>query len=45
MYHAVVYEHHAQDSRVKELPEVCSTVTAKYGTGGGNMRYCCCSYR
>ena len=35
--HAVVYEHHAQDSRVKELPEVCSTVTAKYGTGGGNM--------
>jgi len=35
--HAVAYEHHAQDSRVKELPEVCSTVTAKYGTGGGNM--------
>jgi len=34
---AVAYEHHAQDSRVKELPEVCSTVTAKYGTGGGNM--------
>ena len=34
---AIAYEHHAQDSRVKELPEVCSTVTAKYGTGGGNM--------
>jgi len=33
----IAYEHHAQDSRVKELPEVCSTVTAKYGTGGGNM--------
>jgi DNA (cytosine-5)-methyltransferase 1 len=34
---AVVYEHHAQDSRVNELKEVCSTVSAKYGTGGGNM--------
>ena len=33
---AVVYEHHWPDSRVKELSEVCSTITAKYGTGGGN---------
>jgi DNA (cytosine-5)-methyltransferase 1 len=42
--HAVAYEHHAQDSRVKELPEVCSTVTAKYGTGGGNMPIVATSY-
>jgi DNA (cytosine-5)-methyltransferase 1 len=34
---AIAYEHHAQDSRVTELKEVCSTVSAKYGTGGGNM--------
>ena len=32
-----VYEHHGQDSRTKELGEVCTTVTAKYGTGGNNM--------
>ncbi len=32
-----VYECHGQDSRVKELPDVCSTVTAKYGTGGNNV--------
>ena len=42
--HAVAYEHHSQDSRVKELPEVCSTVTAKYGTGGGNMPIVATSY-
>jgi DNA (cytosine-5)-methyltransferase 1 len=42
--HAVAYDHHAQDSRVKELPEVCSTVTAKYGTGGGNMPIVATSY-
>ena len=35
--HAVVYECHGQDSRIKELPEVCSTISAKYGTGGGNQ--------
>ena len=32
-----VYECHGQDSRVKALGETCSTVTAKYGTGGGNV--------
>lgn len=31
-----VYENHAQDSRVREMGDVCSTVSAKYGTGGGN---------
>ena len=34
---AEVYEHHGQDSRTKELGELCTTVTAKYGTGGNNM--------
>ena len=32
-----VYECHGQDSRVKALGETCSTITAKYGTGGGNV--------
>ncbi|XBD75726.1 DNA cytosine methyltransferase [Akkermansia massiliensis] len=32
----VVFENHAQDSRVREMGDVCSTVSAKYGTGGGN---------
>jgi len=31
-----VYENHPADSRVKELEEVCSTVTSRWGTGGGN---------
>ena len=32
-----VYELHSQDSRVRELDEVCTTVSATYGTGGGNI--------
>ena len=32
-----VYELHSQDSRVRELKNVCSTVSANYGTGGGNV--------
>lgn len=32
-----VYERHDQDSRYKPLGDVCETVSAKYGTGGGNM--------
>ena len=28
---------HSQDSRVRELDEVCTTVSATYGTGGGNI--------
>jgi DNA (cytosine-5)-methyltransferase 1 len=31
-----VYENHAQDSRVKEV-DVCPTVAAKWGMGGGNI--------
>ncbi len=32
----LVYERHDQDARYKLLGEVCETVSAKYGTGGGN---------
>ena len=28
---------HGQDSRVREVGDVCTTVTQKYGTGGGNV--------
>lgn len=35
-YGFFVYENHAQDSRVREMENVCSTVSDKYGTGGGN---------
>lgn len=34
--HAVMYENHAQDSRVKEV-ETAPTLSAKAGTGGGNL--------
>ena len=33
---AVVYENHAQDSRITEL-NVCPAVTKKWGTGGNNV--------
>lgn len=33
---AVLYENHAQDSRITPCPIVAPTVVAKYGTGGGN---------
>ena len=32
----LVYESHGQDCRYKYLGDVCSTVSQKYGTGGGN---------
>jgi DNA (cytosine-5)-methyltransferase 1 len=32
-----VYELHSQDSRVTELKDVCSTVSATYGAEGGNI--------
>ena len=38
--HAVcylVYESHTQDSRYRPLGDICETVSAKYGTGGGNQ--------
>ncbi len=32
-----VYEMHGQDSRVRDVGDVCTTVTSKWGTGGGNV--------
>jgi len=32
----LVYERHDQDARYKPLGEISETVSAKYGTGGGN---------
>jgi DNA (cytosine-5)-methyltransferase 1 len=31
-----IYENHPNDSRVKEMGETSSTVTSRWGTGGGN---------
>lgn len=33
----VVYETHPADSRVKEMGDICQTVTSRWGTGGGNV--------
>lgn len=40
-YHILqkVYENHPSDSRVKEMGEVCQTVTSTWGTGGGNIPF------
>jgi DNA (cytosine-5)-methyltransferase 1 len=35
----VAFENHPNDSRVKEMGEVCSTVSARWGTGGGNVPF------
>ena len=32
----VIYEHHGMDARVKEFGDQSPTVTARFGTGGGN---------
>ena len=34
-----VYENHPADSRIKELGSICSTVTSRWGTGGGNVPF------
>jgi DNA (cytosine-5)-methyltransferase 1 len=34
-----VYENHPADSRVKEMGDVCTTVTSRWGTGGGNVPF------
>ena len=33
----IVYETHPADSRVKEMGDVCQTVTSRWSTGGGNV--------
>jgi DNA (cytosine-5)-methyltransferase 1 len=35
----IVYENHPTDSRVREMGSVCTTVTARWGTGGGNVPF------
>jgi DNA (cytosine-5)-methyltransferase 1 len=35
----IVYENHPADSRVTEMGETCSSVTAKWDTGGGNVPF------
>ena len=35
----VAYENHPSDSRVKEMGDVCQTVTSSWGTGGGNIPF------
>jgi DNA (cytosine-5)-methyltransferase 1 len=37
--HAVVYENHPSDSRVKDMGETCQTVTSTWGSGGGNVPF------
>ena len=32
-----VFENHPADGRIKEMGNICSTVTSRYGTGGGNI--------
>ena len=34
-----VYENHPADSRVTEMGKVCSTVTSRWDTGGGNVPF------
>jgi len=34
-----VYENHPSDSRVKEMGNICQTVTSTWGAGGGNIPF------
>jgi DNA (cytosine-5)-methyltransferase 1 len=34
-----VYENHPSDSRVKDMGDVCQTVTSTWGSGGGNIPF------
>lgn len=36
----IVFENHPNDSRVKEMGDVCSTVASRWGSGGGNVPFC-----
>jgi len=40
-----VYENHPNDSRVKEMGDICTTVTSRWGTGGGNVPFVQEAYR
>ena len=36
---SIAYENHPSDSRVKEMGDICQTVTSSWGTGGGNIPF------
>jgi DNA (cytosine-5)-methyltransferase 1 len=38
-FNMVAYENHPSDSRVKEMGDVCQTVTSSWGMGGGNVPF------
>lgn len=38
-FNMIAYENHPSDSRVKEMGDVCQTVTSSWGTGGGNIPF------
>jgi DNA (cytosine-5)-methyltransferase 1 len=38
-FNMVAYENHPSDSRVKEMGDVCQTVTSTWGMGGGNIPF------
>ena len=38
-FNMIAYENHPSDSRVKEMGDVCQTVTSTWGTGGGNIPF------
>ena len=40
-----VYENHPNDSRVKDMGDTCTTVTSRWGTGGGNVPFVQEAYR
>jgi len=35
----MAFENHPNDSRVKEMGDICTTVTSRWGTGGGNVPF------
>jgi DNA (cytosine-5)-methyltransferase 1 len=35
----IAYENHPSDSRVKEMGDICQTVTSTWGMGGGNIPF------
>jgi DNA (cytosine-5)-methyltransferase 1 len=39
LFVAQVYENHPSDSRVKEMGDICQTVTSTWGMGGGNVPF------
>ena len=38
-FNMIAYENHPSDSRVKEMGDVCQTVTSTWGSGGGNIPF------